>query len=118
MNAIQQGGRNGALFELMTKLKFVKNVTIEQIKEAVTLCNRYILDEPLSQKELEKTVLSDKNLERGTDVTKISPNTIAIELLQELKIVTTNQGMYMFNGKFYENCDDFQLARYIHARIR
>lgn len=116
MNAIQQGGRNGALFELMTKLKFVKNVTIEQIKEAVTLCNRYILDEPLSQKELEKTVLSDKNLERGTDVTKISPNTIAIELLQELKIITTNQGMYMFNGKFYENCDDFQLARYIHAR--
>lgn len=116
MNLVEEGGRNGKLFEFMTKLKFCKNISIEQIKECVNLCNMYILDSPLSQKELDKTVLSEKNLERGVDVTKISPNTIAIELLQELKIITTRQGMYMFNGKYYEPCDDFQLARYIHAR--
>lgn len=116
MNLTVEGQRNGNLFDLMTKLKFAKNINIEQIKEAVTLSNKYILDNPITQKELEKTVLSDKNLEKGVDVSKVSSNTIAIELLQELKIVTTKQGMYMFNGKYYEPCDDFQLARYIHAR--
>lgn len=116
MSLVEEGGRNGALFEFMTKLKFCKNISIPQIKECVNLCNMYILDSPLSQKEIDKTVLSEKNLERGVDVTKVSSNTIAIELLQELKIVTTKQGMYMFNGKYYESCDDFQLARYIHAR--
>ena len=116
MNLTVEGQRNGNLFDLMTKLKLAKNITIEQIKEAVTLCNKYILDNPITQKELEKTVLSEKNLEKGADVSKVSSNTIAIELLQELKIVTTKQGMYMFNGKYYEPCDDFQLARYIHAR--
>ena len=116
MNLVEEGGRNGKLFEFMTKLKFCKNISIEQIKECVNLCNMYILDSPLPQKEIDKTILSEKNLERGVDVTKVSSNTIAIELLQELKIVTTPQGMYMFNGKYYEACDDFQLARYIHAR--
>lgn len=116
MNLVVEGERNGKLFDLMTKLKFAKSITIEQIKEAVTLCNKYILDNPITQKELEKTVLSEKNLEKGADVSKVSSNTIAIELLQELKIITTKQGMYMFNGKYYEPCDDFQLARYIHAR--
>lgn len=116
MNTVVEGERNGKLFDLMTKLKFAKNINVEQIKEAVNMCNKYILDNPLPQKELEKTVLSEKNLERGVDVSKVSSNTIAIELLQELKIVTTKQGMYMFNGKYYEPCDDFQLARYIHAR--
>ena len=111
-----EGQRNGNLFELMTKLKLAKNITIEQIKECVTMSNKYILDNPLSQKELEKTVLSEKNLEKGVNAGKISSNTIAIELLQELKLVTTKQGMYMFNGKYYEPCDDFALARYIHAR--
>jgi putative DNA primase/helicase len=116
MNLVEEGGRNGKLFEFMTKLKFCKNISIEQIKECVNLCNMYILDSPLPQKEIDKTILSEKNLERGVDVTKVSPNTIAIELLQELKLITTKQGMYMFNGKYYEPCDDFQLARYIHAR--
>lgn len=116
MNLTVEGQRNGNLFDLMTKLKFAKNISIEQIKEAVTICNKYILDNPITQKELEKTVLSEKNLEKGADVSKVSANTIAIELLQELKLVTTKQGMYMFNGKYYEPCDDFQLARYIHAR--
>lgn len=116
MNTVVEGERNGKLFEFMTKLKLAKNINIEQIKEAVSLCNKYILDNPIPQRELEKTVLSEKNLEKGVDVSKVSSNTIAIELLQELKIVTTKQGMYMFNGKFYEPCDDFQLARYIHAR--
>ena len=116
MNKVVEGERNGKLFDLMTKLKFAKNITVEQIKEAVTICNKYILDNPITQKELEKTVLSEKNLERGVDVGKVSANTIAIELLQELRLVTTKQGMYMFNGKYYEACDDFQLARYIHAR--
>lgn len=116
MNLVEQGERNGKLFEFMTKLKFCKNISIPQVKECVNLCNQYILDNPLPQKEIDKTVLSEKNLERGVDVTKVSSNTIAIELLQELKIITTKQGMYMFNGKYYETCDDFQLARYIHAR--
>ena len=116
MDLVEEGGRNGKLFEFMTKLKFCKNISIPQIKECVNLCNMYILDSPLTQKEIDKTILSEKNLERGVDVTKVSSNTIAIELLQELKIITTKQGMYMFNGKYYESCDDFQLARYIHAR--
>lgn len=116
MSTVEEGSRNGKLFEFMTKLKFLKNISIAQVKECVTLCNKYILDKPLSDKELNKTVLSEKNLERGPDVSKISSNTIAIELLQELKIITTKHGMYMFNGKYYEPWDDFQLARYIHTR--
>jgi putative DNA primase/helicase len=116
MVAVGEGERNGSLFELMTKLKFIRSITTEQIKECITLCNKYILDNPLTQKELDKTVLSSKNLERGIDVSKISSNTIANELLQELKLITTKQGMYMFNGKYYESCDDFQLARYIHSK--
>ena len=116
MSLVEQGERNGKLFDLMMKLKMAKNITLDQIKEAVTLSNRYILNDPISQAELDKTVLSSKNLERGPDVSKVSANTIAIELLQELKIVTTNTGMYMYNGKYYESCDDFALARYIHAR--
>ena len=116
MDKVEKGGRNGKLFELMTKLKFLKNISIEDIKECVTLCNKYILDEPLTQKELDSTVLSEKNLSRGADVSKVSSNTIAIELLQELKLITTKQGMYMYNGKYYKPCDDFELARYIHAR--
>jgi putative DNA primase/helicase len=116
MNLVKAGGRNGALFELMTKLKFTNSLSIAQIKECINLCNQYILDEPLPQKEIDKTILSEKNLERGVEAAKISSNAIAVELLHEIKLVTTRQGMYMFNGKYYEQCDDFQLARYIHAR--
>ena len=116
MDLVEKGERNGKLFELMTKLKMAKNINIDQIKECVSLCNRYILSEPIPQQELDKTVLCAKNLERGVDASKISSNTIAIELLQDVRIITTTQGMYMYNGKYYEPCDDTQLARYIHAK--
>lgn len=116
MSAVEKGSRNGKLFELMTKLKMSPSISTEDIKVCVTLCNRYILNDPIEQKELDKTVLSDKNLERGINASKISCNTIATQLLQEINIVTTNQGMYMYNGKYYEECDDYQLARYIHAK--
>lgn len=116
MDTVEKGERNGKLFELMTKLKLAKNINIEQIKECVSLCNKYIISEPIPQQELDRTVLCAKNLERGVDGSKISSNAIAMELLQDVKIITTTQGMYMYNGKYYAPCDDTQLARYIHAK--
>ena len=43
MDTVSPGERNGKLFEFMTKLKFVRNISISQIKECVTLTNKYIL---------------------------------------------------------------------------
>lgn len=116
ISKVDKGERNGELFKLMTKLKLVKSITIDQIKQCVYLANEYILNEPLSRAELDKTILCEKNLARGANVSKVSPNTIACELLEDLHLVTTKLGMYMFNGKYYEPCDDFQLARVIHTK--
>lgn len=118
MLTVEEGARNGTLFEFMVKLKTLPDISTDEVKQAVTLCNNFILRKPLPEKELARTVLTTKNLERGVDPAKKGANQIALEVLQELKVVTTRQGMYMYNGKYYKPADEYDISRYIHSRYQ
>lgn len=114
---LEKGTRNDVLFRHVIALKNVGNFTPEHIIETVELVNKYILAEPLSETELHNTVLRKEAVTSTAHKTeKVPLNTIANDLLEQLKVITLDDGIYYYNGKYYKRCSDDFIFRYIHSK--
>lgn len=114
---LEKGSRNDVLFRHVVALKNVGNFSPEHIIETVKLINKYILAEPLSDEELKNTILRKEAITATAHKTeKVPLNTIANELLEQLKIITLDDGIYYYNGKYYRRCTDDFIFRYIHSK--
>ena len=114
-------GRNDTLFRYFKALiDYSKNMTINEKKETIELINRFILEEPLEEEELEKTVLREELIEDLGDPDLISnvanndPDVIANKVIRDYDIITKNQVMYMFSKGYYKPISEDELHYVIH----
>lgn len=104
-NLAEGDGRNSALFSYILNLQAV-GLTIEEIKKTITIINKYVLKNPLSDKELD-TILRDESFKK-----KIVPNffnnasfefdKFAKYLVKELSIKKINGLIHIYKDGYYQ----------------
>jgi putative DNA primase/helicase len=113
-------GRNTALFKWRTRLESANKLTDEQIEKSIRIINEYLFDVPMTNPELYKTVLreKDKKKDRGGDVNKENPyNKIADDICGKYDIVSYYSNFYRFNGTYYKPMTEIELERIIHLEV-
>ena len=114
-----EGGRNDALLKHMLALiDYAKELTLNEKCESIRLINSYLFKTPLTEAELQKTVLRDdilkkqeeKNEEKGCYEEKL-----ASRIVKDKQIITCNDDCYIYNGKYYRKVLDVtEIERIIH----
>ncbi len=94
-------GRNQSLFNYILTLQS-NSLTKEQIRDTITIINKYIFKDPLNKKELE-TILRDEAFEKPNfyDNGKLDVNGFAKFLINNERICKINYQLYIFNGEIY-----------------
>lgn len=96
-------GRNQKLFSYIEYLQ-KHELTKEQILEVTDVINKYIFKEPLSEREY-RTVTRDEAFKEGEELQKLldknvkgfNHTKIALELIDENKLVTVGQQIYLYD---------------------
>lgn len=112
-------GRNDALLKHMLALvDYAKELTIDEKCESIRLINRYLFKTPISDIELQKTVLRDDILKKDISNQEEGgcyEEKLANRIIRDKNIITCNDICYMYNGKYYKRIDDItELERLIH----
>lgn len=112
-NSMGQGERNNSLFiHYMSLLDFATDLTIDQKTESIKLINEYLLDKPLSESELNIIVrneLVDKVKKKDA-----TPEDIANKIVAENDIITIQERIHMYDGKYYQPVCDKKFHKFIH----
>lgn len=97
-------GRNSILFTYILSLQR-KGLTKEEIRETIKIINKYILQEPLDEKEIE-TILRDEAFMKECFYVKnkLQYEKLAIYLRDNEKIIKINDELHMYKDNYY--CDD------------
>lgn len=114
-----EGGRNDALLKhMMALIDYAKELTIDEKCESIRLINRFMFKSPLSDAELQKTVLRDDILKKETEEKEEKgcyEEKLANRIIKDKQLITCNEECYMFNGKYYKKIsDDKEIERIIH----
>lgn len=112
-------GRNSELFKHFLNLKdYAEELTLEEKVKSIKLINQYVLAEPIPDKELHATVLRDEIIKKEAKShapgKKETLEQLATRFVSEKRMITVNDYIYRFNGKFYEPCSDLAVQRVIH----
>ena len=124
-------GRNDALLRHFLALKdYAPELTKEEHIESIHVINTVLFKTPLSEKELQETVLRKELVEKPSVVDKGSETeedderycmeeALARKILKQHKIITTNEDWYIYNGKYYRKIHDIiEIERIIHANYK
>lgn len=97
-------GRNSTLFTYILSLQR-KGLTKEEIRETIKIINKYILQEPLDEKEIE-TILRDEAFMKECFYVKnkLQYEKLAIYLRDNEKIIKINDELHMYKDNYY--CSD------------
>jgi putative DNA primase/helicase len=115
-------GRNDILFRYFTNLlKYGDKLTIKQKRESVRLLNKYVLGKPLTESELESTVvreeltedLEEDSVDHGQE---LDPDIIANKMINHDDIITKNDIMYIYEDGYYKPLSDNELHYLIHHK--
>mgnify|MGYP004650570447 CR=1 FL=1 len=114
-----EGSRNTELLKHFLNLKdYCSELTLEEKIQSIKLINKFVLREGLSDKELQQTVLRDaivnKVNEKAVHVKKVNLEAIASRIVEDKALITVNDTVYIYNGKYYEIFNDTELERFIH----
>lgn len=101
-------GRNQELFNYIVYLQS-KGMARETIRDAIRIINDYVFEQPLPENEI-NTILrdeafkSDEEIEqqRAERLEKFSHNTFGDELINEFKIITVNNQLYIYEDGYYQ----------------
>lgn len=95
-------GRNQALFNYILTLQ-KEGMSIKEVKKTIRLINQYILDEPLSDDELEKTVLRNESFKKQLffNKSKFLHHVFGDYLKREEHIVAINDNLHIYNDGIY-----------------
>lgn len=116
---MEEGSRNTELFAHVMNLKdYAKELNKDEIISAMHIINEYLLKNPLDKSELENTILRDeivKEIEKPkADKKAPIEEKLAEKILSEKHIITVNGTMYLYNDKYYKECNDVEIERLIH----
>lgn len=116
--ALKDGdGRNSKLFEHFMNLKdYAPELSADEKIESIRIINTFIFKEPLPNKELDETLLRD-SVVQSLDVPD-KPTTkegIAEDIIKRNMVISVNDELYKFNGKYYESIHDRVIERIIHT---
>lgn len=112
-------GRNNALFKWRTRLEQCNKLTENQIEKCIRIINENILDTPIPNNELFKTVLrqKDKEGDKSKAENENVYNRMADEIIAKYDIVSYFSNFYKFNGVYYKPISDVELERIIHFEV-
>ena len=119
---MSEGGRNDALLKHMLSLiDYAPQLSLDEKCETIRIINRFLFANPLTDIELQKTVLRDdilkKQKEDDDDNEKgCYEEKLANKIIKDKQIITCNDDCYMFNGKYYKRIlDETEIERVIHS---
>lgn len=112
-------GRNDALLRhMLAMIDYAKELTLNEKCESIRLINSYLFKKPMSDIELQKTVLRDdilKKQDASEDDKSCYEEKLANRIINDKQIITCNEDCYMYNGKYYKRMlDDTEIERIIH----
>lgn len=111
-------GRNDALLKHMLALiDYAKDLTLEEKCESIRIINSYLFTKPLSDKELQQTVLREDILkkEEESEDNRCYEEKLASRIVKDKQIITCNDTCYIYNGKYYRQVlDPTEIERIIH----
>lgn len=113
-------GRNDALWRWRGKLEMCHKLKKDEIEKSIKIINEYLFAQPMTNQELYKTVLREKDKEKEKlDVTQKENvySNLAEELLNKYDIISYYNDFYMFNGIYYKPIDEGELERIIHFEL-
>lgn len=111
-------GRNDALLKHMLALiDYAKDLTLEEKCESIRIINSYLFTKPLSDKELQQTVLREDILKKEEESkdNRCYEEKLASRIVKDKQIITCNDTCYIYNGKYYRQVlDPTEIERIIH----
>ena len=113
-------GRNDALLKhFLALMDYGKGLTTEEKVEAIHLINNFIFSEPLSERELETTVLRqsliDEKENHARNGKQCLEELIANKILEKYNIINIGGAFHMYDGKYYRPIKEIQeIERLIH----
>ena len=111
-------GRNSALFKWRTRLEQVHKLTNVQIEKSIRIINEYLFAVPMTNQELFKTVLREKEVKNSEKVDHENVfNKIAEKIVNEFDIISFGDNFYRFNGTYYEHIEPIQVEQIIHFHV-
>lgn len=112
-------GRNDALLKhFLALMDYGRGLSTEEKVEAIHLINNFVFSEPLSERELETTVLRQSLIEekeKSSGHKKCLEEEIANKILEKYNIVNIGGLFHMYDGKYYRQIKEVQeIERLIH----
>lgn len=125
---LEEGSRNNELLRHFLSLKdYADELNVEEKVESIKIINKFILKEPLEERDLMSTVLRDEMIERVAEADESSdgekkpsiPRAVRLEkisskVITDYRIITVNDIIHLYNGKYYEDKTDLEIHRIIH----
>ena len=122
-------GRNDALFKWRTKLLQSNKLTNEEIRQSLLLINENLFAAPMTDKEMEASVLkpraTDDGTRRGTHKQALNVlekeniyNVVANRVVDEYDLMCIGRKQfYMFDNTYYKPLREIDIERLIHYNI-
>lgn len=112
-------GRNTALFKWRTQLEKCHKLSPKEIEKSIRIINENLFDTPMTNQELFKTVLREKDSDKRPDrpVKENKNNILANELIAKYDIISRSDTFYMYNGVYYRELSDLELEKIIHLEL-
>ena len=113
-------GRNDALLKhILSLIDYAKDISLDEKCESIRIINKYMFAAPLSEQELQKTVLRDEILQKADEEEEDDgcfEEKLASRIVKDKQIITCNDDCYIYNGKYYRKVtDSMELERIIHT---
>ena len=114
-------GRNDALLRHMLALiDYAKELNIEEKTQSIRLINQFLFKTPLTDNELENTVLREDILKKANEPVEehgCYEEKLASKIVKQEQIITCNDDCYIYNGKYYRKVlDNTEIERIIHMK--
>lgn len=111
-------GRNTALFKWRTKLEQSHKLNEKEIEKSIRIINEYLFETAMSNNELFKTVLKQRDDKKETVADRENIyNKLADEIIAKHDIICHYDTFYKFNGYYYKTTTPVELERIIHYDI-
>lgn len=117
---MSEGGRNDALLKhMLCLIDYAPQLSLDEKCESIRIINRFLFKNPLTDIELQKTVLRDDILKKQKEDDSEKgcyEEKLANKIIKDKQIITCNDDCYMYNGKYYKRVlDETEIERIIHS---
>lgn len=111
-------GRNDALFKWRSRLEQCNKLTKEEIEKSIRIINENLFEQPMSNQELFKTVLKERDKQNSEKVENENVfNKIAEDIVGKFDIISFYDNFYNFNGTYYKPMTSLDLEKIIHFEV-